>query len=135
MFLKRLFYASASILMLAAAYHLGALSAGAQSGGAMEGASVQATPSGLIASFTMNRVLYLSQLTNAGYWWPVPAAPVGGAAIPGTAAVVATAPYAVLLANGDVYTPAYGYGGNLVTGSRPTATRQQTFGALKAKYR
>lgn len=33
MFLKRLFYASASILMLALAYHLGATNAGAQAPG------------------------------------------------------------------------------------------------------
>jgi len=33
MFLKRLFYASASILMLALAYHLGATTAGAQAPG------------------------------------------------------------------------------------------------------
>jgi hypothetical protein len=39
MFLKRLFYASASILMLAAAYHLGASTAGAQAGGTILGFS------------------------------------------------------------------------------------------------
>ena len=140
MFLKRMFYASASILMLAGAYHLGAQNAGAQAGGAMEVASISTPPfSNATASFVVNRVLYTSQYTNGGYWWPIPAQASTVGPIPGTAPIAAAYGPAgfVLLTNGDVYraggSGTWEYGGNLLGGAVPAT--QSTFGALKAKYR
>ena len=114
---RTFFFVCAGIFLLALSYHLGAKSAGAQAGGSIEGASFTTSYDGLHVSFVVNHVLYASQLTTAGYWWPVPAKPVTGVPIPGTVAIVATSPDAVLLANGDVYHDAYGYGGNLLGGS------------------
>ena len=130
---RAFFFVCAGLFLLALSYHLGARSAGAQAGGSVEGATFTTSNDGLHVSFCVNRVLYASQQTPAGYWYPVPATPVTGVPIPGTAAVVATSPTAVLLANGDVYTASYGYGGNLL-GASPTPAQSISIGQLKAKY-
>ena len=122
----------AGLFLLALAYHLGARSAGAQAGsGLIEGASLTNSYDGVHVTFVVNRVLYASQFTTAGYWWPVPAARV--MSVPGTAAIVATDQMNVLLANGDVYSASAGYGGNLL-GANPTPAQSISIGQLKAKY-
>jgi hypothetical protein len=132
---RAFFFVCAGIFLLALAYHLGARSAGAQVGsGLIEGASITQPPYGYLAvTFCVNRVLYMSEQTPAGYWYPVPAKPVPGVPVPGTAAIIATAQNAVLLANGDVYSASYGYGGNLL-GANPTPAQSISIGQLKAKY-
>ena len=96
MFLKRVFYASASVLMLALAYHLGA-----------QTASAQAPGNPVVASFELNGSF------------------VGG----------------VVTANGDVYTTSisaldhgWTHRTNVFSGG-PVPTQQQTWGAVKARYR
>ena len=133
MFAKKLFYVSASLFLLAAAYHLGATRAGAQSGAGIEGASSQAVPGATVpyrASGVVGRTFYLLNGNGSQVTYPVP--------IPGTSHVVATDPgyIMVLLDNGD-WLQFTGSGwdrvGNLLGAPTPAAT--QSFGALKAKYR
>jgi hypothetical protein len=76
MFLKRLFYASASILMLALAYHLGASTAGAQA----PGNSVIAGwyVAGNSAVVTANGDVYLGEGGNGIQTWTLYSHVFGG---------------------------------------------------------
>jgi hypothetical protein len=105
MFLKRLFYASASILMLAAAYHLGASTAGAQGGGTVSGIATVMPPApgyaGQLLVLTANGDVYARNLAQGTA--PMPAGPAA-------------------------------FLGNFWSGgTSPAAT--ESWGSLKAKYR
>jgi len=134
--LKKLFYASASILMLALAYHFGAASAGAQSPGTIQGAS--AGPATGYATGVVGRTFYYKRHNSNEPGGTVPDP------VPGDSPVIATqgsGPGSIqvaVLENGDVYSrnlneSAWVYFGNLV--GSPTHAAQQTWGQLKAQYR
>jgi len=138
MFLKRLFYASATVLLLTIAYHLGASTATAQA----------PTPSGLAGTISAAGLFFnngQSATAVIGRTFYLNGSPLpNGATIPGTDPVIATGFGAnwrlmVMLANGDTYiadgdaSGPWTYAGNAVGGA--TAAHMQSFGALKAKYR
>ncbi len=129
--LKKLFYASASILMLAIAYHLGAVSAKAQTNGLVQVGDIDAQFARGIAAVS-GRTVYTANVA--------PFRPYGASApVPGIDPVVAVdgADGIVMLANGDVYaTDTYGVWqlqGNMIPG--PTPAARPTWGQLKATYR
>ncbi len=131
---KKLFYASASILMLALAYHLGGAAARANVSATIEVPSFN----GSWVSGVMGRTVYTA-CCGGGPQCPFVVQILGG--IPGTDPVIASSSGGnvdfVLLANGDIYrgdlsTAAWTLAGNL-NGATPAA--RQTFGQLKAQYR
>jgi hypothetical protein len=131
--LKRLFYASASILMLAAAYHLGASSATAQARSA-SALSGTITAPGLFKSVGDHYTAVIGRtFYESGSPLPVP--------IPETVDAIATGfggtnADEVMLANGNVYSwngSGWTYHGNVVGGV--TAASAQSWGAMKARYR
>lgn len=124
--LRRLFYASASILMLALAYHLGVQSARAQ------GSSVAAAEIDFDKSYSLviGRTLYGFR-TDTGKESFV---------VPGTSPVVACSYFGqgsseVLLENGDAWATvggAWQYVGNVFA---TTPAAQPTWGQIKVTYR
>ena len=129
--LKRLFYASSSILMLAFAYHLGATSATAQSGVVVEGASIE--------SFQPNTFPRATACVDRLFRWMGEngALQVYSVPVPGSQRIVATDPYGtVMLENGDWLKP--GGGGWVLVGNlvgAPTPVQRSTWGGEKARYR
>ena len=140
--LKRLFYGSASILMLALAYHVGAQSAQAQAQGIAPSWIGDAGNGHLWAFAVVGRTPYSSNnLADHGVFPP----------IPGTGSIIAISAtntddkmVLAMLDNGDMYafnnfgggsngTPAWYRVGNVFAGSTPA--HQQTWGQLKAQYR
>jgi hypothetical protein len=141
--LKRLFYASASILMLAIAYHLGATTAAAQAPGnpvAAYGIGPDNDPFANVA-VTANGDVYGATSVN-GTWVHGPNV-FGGA--PPTSPVVGYGlglpfnyRFVVVTAAGDVYgasTPGsqWTHVANVFGGSTPA--QRETWGALKGAYR
>jgi len=124
--LKKLFYVSASILMLAVAYHLGAGSAKAQAG-LIEVGNIEYSAGTYLIHFVVGRTLY-----DTG-WNPIPVP------VPGSARIVAVGwgpdGNTALLENGDLYAwdTVNGWQHRNVFGS--TAAVQPTFGQLKTQYR
>ena len=144
MFLKKLFLASASVLMLALAYHLGATSAGAQLSGTISAAAaVERGPyGGPIIYAVVGRTLYAGGDPGGG---PAIGTPWSGGPIPGSSPVIAVgssrsgpAP-TVVLANGDTYAAIQGPGGpwsmigNAVGSATGAAT--QSWGSVKVGAR
>jgi hypothetical protein len=129
---KSFFYVCAGLFLLALGYHLGARNATAQSPGGIEAGDISGNEN---TTAVINRQLW--------YWHGVanPPALVTAAVIPGGAAVVACGSDGsagwVLLANGEEWKCSSGGSWSLVAiwpaGSTPT--RQESFGALKARYR
>ena len=78
MFLKRMFYASASVLMLALAYHLGAQTASAQTPGNPVVAAFQTT-GGYLYAFTANGDVYYN---GQGPWTRIGGNVFGGGPVP-----------------------------------------------------
>lgn len=124
MFLKRFFYASASILMLALAYHFGAGTAGAQS------------PAGWVVGFGgTNASMPIVGVGNRVYWYDFNSRTVLPAGdYPRT--VVGIGNNVVVLDNGDFYVDGAlaGSYSSVLPGS-PTPAAQRTFGQLKVQYR
>ena len=139
MFLKRLFYVSASLFLLAAAYHLGASTAGAQIQNTIWSANRADAMVGVVSGRTIR---WMSTGINSGFGTTGSLPPV-----PGSAEIVqfcvgnqacGNAEGTAILADGSVWTlpictSAWIPVGNLLSGSTPTTAT--TFGALKAKYR
>ena len=127
---KRFFYASAGILMLAIAYHLGAISATAQTSSLIEAANCYDVP-GIVYEpklAVINHVVYA--LGGSG--------PVVSIAdpIPGTARAIAVGNHGVILENGEIWSHDSGtwqLQGVFPVG--PTPARAESFGRLKARYR
>jgi hypothetical protein len=123
MFLKRLFYASASLLMLSVAYHLGA-----------------STASGQTPSF---RVLWLTDVLsgdtfyhlNPVHGW-VPTAAIDVPPVPPNSLIsFSSANHLAITESGEGW---YWFNGWRSAGIVPggaTLTRTESFGALKARYR
>lgn len=105
MFLKRLFYASASILMLAAAYHLGATRAMAQQGSMISGFAISTTTNENFLVMTPNGDVYASNYVG----YAGPGTPPSGFSLPQRI-------------------------GNFWSGGTVPADGQ-TWGSLKARYR
>lgn len=133
MFLKRVFYASASILMLAGAYHLGASTAGAQSG-AVAGFHISSNGNPFVSCPSGD--VWIDVI--GGGWRYAGNALTGrpGRTIVGLAG--AGSLFYAILDNGDIvqsdsYT-GWNSAGNAPCGTA-TSTATQSFGSLKAKYR
>jgi hypothetical protein len=130
---KRFFYVCAGIFLLAAAYHLGALSAVAQSGDVVSCASVKENQDA--TSAVIGRVFCFQPTSTP------PIVCYASVPIPGTSPVVACGiagsgyPMAVL-ANGEVWRHG-GTAWELMTTYRTGATpsTQESWGGVKAKYR
>jgi hypothetical protein len=125
--LKRFFYAAASILMLAVAYHLGATNAQGQVGGNMVAAGVSNTQ-----AVTFEGEYYQS---NDGINFRRTGNIYGGG--PAYSRPVSVYYGIVMLENGDLLES-----GDLATWTRttnvfsgPTPAAHVTFGRLKAQYR
>ena len=137
--LKKVFYASASILMLALAYHLGATSAHGQSANALVG-YVQSGNLGFV--LTANGDEYVWDSNNPGLGWHYDrnvGASAGRPAGQFTVFTLGNGFYA-FTANGDVYKIptldgpySWTYVNNVF--GTPTPAAQQTFGQIKAQYR
>lgn len=128
---KSFFYVCAGLFLLALGYHLGAKNATAQ-GQVIEGASIDAFEVGTFprASACMGRLLSWMGENGALHTTPVP--------VPGSQRIIATDPHfgTVMLENGDWLKfdgQSWVLMGNLAGG--PTPARQESFGAVKARYR
>ena len=132
---KQFFYVCCGVLLLVAAYHLGATRAVAQGQELQVG---NAFPSGCGVA---GRVVYVMRRDGSGQPVAMPDplpgdSPAVGvwAETPGSLDVHAY----VVLANGDLLEGTYGYGwtrtGNLFAGG-PTATKGTSWGKVKADYR
>lgn len=131
---RSFFYASLGVLALVIAFHLGARSATAQSSVAV--GAIGCSPGNVepTVALVMNRVVYRGKMSGtigAGFQLLPP--------IPGTSPVVAldaSCTGFALLENGDVWAgggPSWSYVGNVLGG--PTPARQESMGAVKARYR
>ena len=125
---KKFFFACVGFLCIALAYHLGARSAESQS---IPAADCFGVAPGHGAAAVVGRTMYIK---NAGIE-PTVTSPQ----IPGSARVVACAPYIVLLENGDVYSwtgndQPWDYNGAL-TLSGPVPAQRESWGAMKQRYR
>ncbi len=125
MFLKRLFYACGSILMLVLAYHFGARSAEGQTASGIVCATLDSNGAYAVIGS------YLYSVNNGAVVTKIPDG------VPGHA--VACWGSGVLLDDGRymVYVPQWGgwnYFGSLPVGG-PTATQQRSWGAMKSQYR
>ena len=130
--LKKLFYASASILMLALAYHFGATSATAQVG-AIEAPNIESVQGNYFVTFVVGRTFYQTSLTS-------PSAAAFPAPVPGAARIIATGlsswGFTALLENCDAWAwNAAGYWQSAGNVFGPTPAAQPTWGKLKAGYR
>ena len=136
---KRLFYVSASLLMLALTYHLGASAARAQIQNTLWYANHMDATVGIVAGRTIRWMQTgIGNTGTTGELPPVPGSPeivqfsVGN--------MSAGQPEALaILADGSVWklgigTSAWAMVGNLLSGS-PTPTLQSSWGALKVKAR
>jgi hypothetical protein len=136
MFLKKLFYASAFLLMLAAAYHIGPSTATAQAPGT-ELVAITGFGEGCynIAGVSRDGGVYFR--CDSGGWQHVANLPGEGAAVYWSRDFDPN--LYVGLRNGDVWVHAPGgswefaYLGNMFGGPTPVAAK--SWGALKAKYR
>ena len=128
---KRFFYVCAGILCLAFSLQLAHIAAQAQSGVTVEGACIQSIQDNTFPRATgcVGRLFYWMGENGATHPVPVP--------VPGTRRIVATDPYqTVMLENGDWLKfdgNSWVLIGNLV--GAPTATRAETWGGVKARYR
>jgi hypothetical protein len=145
--LKRFFYASASILMLAVAYHLEATSAKAQSGGETVVGVSTGTPAdvGGTLVLTASGNLYAGPdgagVPNPNSWVPVGNIPAMAShpeaslftalSVNGGLPKAVTASGDVFIMYGDV--PGWQYWGNVFGG--PTPAAHATWGQVKAGYR
>jgi hypothetical protein len=134
--LKKLFYASASVLMLAAAYHLGAVSAQAQGGATVDCGGISFRSNGTTHGFVAGAVTGRTYRFFNG----IDAITTFSQPIPGTSPAIAVNPdnAAVMLANGDVYdfsggTQSWEFVVNMAGGATPAA--KSTWGQLKTNYR
>ncbi|HEY2955524.1 MAG TPA: hypothetical protein VGK89_09800 [Candidatus Eisenbacteria bacterium] len=128
---KRFLFVCAGIFLLAAAYHLGAMSATAQVATG-EAGNIEGLDGGVIRyTCAVGRTFY----TDLGTPAPVP--------VPGSARIIATGVggahgYHAMLENGDVYwwnsdVPTWQYLGNMLGPATPAT--QETWGSVKARYR
>jgi hypothetical protein len=129
MLAKRFFYVCAGVLCLALAYHLGAESARGQSTSA--DCFAVDSESGSVA--VVGRTMYVRSFGG-----PYGGPEVVPIAIPGSLPIIACAPYAVLLENGDTYkylNPENGWlhSGNVFSSQTPAT--HETWGGVKARYR
>ncbi len=132
---KRFFYVCAGLLCLAMSYHLGARSAGAQVAGSLVAGSYEpdTSPCGVDASGN----LWILERNSGEVYGPY-ALPHSGDVVAVTASYTPGSFFGTLLyTNGDAYHHENGqdwqYVGNVL--ARPTASRQSTWGLMKARYR
>jgi hypothetical protein len=137
---KKFFYVCAGLFLLAGAYALGARSAVAQAPGTVVSAGVVGTGNPPTIVSVSDRIVRFASAAV-----PCPGAAIGGP-IPGSSPVVWAGPgggggyYLVaVLESGDLYSqPSPGGSwtliGNLICGG-PTPVKQESFGAVKARYR
>ena len=128
---RTFFYVAAGIFLLALSYHLGARSAGAQ-GATIEATNVETNGTYTYYTCAVGRAFHYTPSPPATYTVPVD--------VPGTAAVVHTSTDGIyltaVLADGVIYQwdgNAWVLRGNLL--GAPTPTHQETWGAVKARYR
>jgi hypothetical protein len=123
-------HVSIGILALAAAYHLGARSAGAQAGYGIEAAASYDVPGFAYEPklAVINRIVW--ELGGSGPRQAVPEP------IPGTARAIAVGVRGVVLENGEVWSHdsgAWQLQGVFPVG--PTPTQSESWGSVKARYR
>jgi len=95
MFAKRLFYASASLFLLAAAYHLGASAAGAQAGSSVVATDVNGSVHAVVGRVLIER--------GGGTTTVAPTSIPGSSPVMAAGAIVGSSTFGAVLANGDYY--------------------------------